>query len=275
MRTFILLTIVAMVTGCQHTQTCAVRRAGNCRDKATCKKPCDLSNACRQVQSSCQKVCQPPSGLGCKKPTLGWKEVRVPVLKLTDRQSRCVVDQRCRKQPSCDLGTPCDPTSKCRQQASCTPPTTGCCRELSTPPTEATPFLTVPAEVPIPQPKTTQRQGNLPQLSQPIASSNTTSLSQRTQALEAQVNELRSMLQQRQATNLPATGYIDPRSVPQKEVIMLPPPTWRTMDGVPPIPNSPIEQTGAYRSNFDGYRTASNPQMWPHSPQNLQRTVYR
>ncbi len=51
------------------------------------------------------------------------------------------------------------------------------------------------------------------------------------------------------ATNLPHDNFINQRGMqtPQKEVIMLPPPQWRTMDGVPPIPNSSIEQTSGYR----------------------------
>ena len=83
------------------------------------------------------------------------------------------------------------------------------------------------------------------------------------------------MLEQRQATNLPTSRYINRQPAQQKEVIMLPPPAWRTMDGVPPIPNSGIEQTGAYRSQTSTYRTAGNPQMWQHSPQNMQRSMYR
>jgi hypothetical protein len=75
------------------------------------------------------------------------------------------------------------------------------------------------------------------------------------------VNQIHSMLQQRHATNQPTSGYIERRPAQQKEVIMLPPPSWRTMDGVPPIPNSAIEQTGAYRSNSGTYRTAGSPQM--------------
>jgi hypothetical protein len=115
----------------------------------------------------------------------------------------------------------------------------------------------------------------LPQSPQPIASSTTTNLAQRTQSLEAQVNQLQSVLQNRQAANLPTSGYINRQPAPQKEVIMLPPPTWRTMDGVPPIPNSAIEQTGGYRSNSGTYRTAGNPQMWQHSPQNIHRSMLR
>ncbi len=146
MRTFILLTFVAMLTGCQHAQrctqsihsmsplsSCKVRDAGNCREQTTCRRPCDLSNACREVQSKCRKVCQTPPNLGCKKPTIGWKEVRVPVLKLSDRQLNCVSTRRCNDRPSCDVG------------ASCTTPTTGCCQQPPTRATEATPFLTLPS----------------------------------------------------------------------------------------------------------------------------------
>ncbi|NQV27593.1 MAG: hypothetical protein HQ518_24860 [Rhodopirellula sp.] len=268
MRTFILLSFVAMITGCQHAPkctpacrsmsprpTCKVRNSGSCCDQTAVRPPCDLSNACRSVQSRCQKVCQTPSNLTCKKPALGWKEVRIPVLKLKDRQVHCASNSCCRT------------------------PATGCCQELPTPDSEATPFLTVPPESAVPQPQTQQLQSNqLPQPQQPIASSATTDLARRTQALESQVNQIHSVLLQRQAPNLSGSGYIDPRNVPSQpnDVIMLPPPpAWRTMDGVPPIPNSPIEQTGAYRSNPGTYRTADNPQMWPHSPQNMQRSMLR
>jgi hypothetical protein len=279
MRTFILLTFVAMLTGCQHAQrctqsihsmsplsSCKVRDAGNCRQQTTCRRPCDLSNACREVQSKCRKACQAPPNLGCKKPTIGWKEVRVPVLKLSNRQVNCVSNRRCNDRPSCDVG------------ASCTTPTTGCCQQPPTRATEATPFLTLPpprAEAAVPQPQSWQLHAAAQPTTQPIASSTTSNLTQRTQALEAQVNQIHSMLEQRQATNLPTSGYINRQPAQQKEVIMLPPPAWRTMDGVPPIPNSGIEQTGAYRSQTGTYRTARNPQMWQHSPQNMQRSMYR
>ncbi len=287
MRTFILLSFVAMITGCQTAQkcsqacrsmsplpTCKVRDAGSCREQTPTRRPCDLTNACRQVQSSCQKVCKAPPNLGCKKPSIEWKVVKVPVLSLKDRQKDCVVDRSCHDRPSCDLG-PCRQDPGSGPQACCTT-SPGCCRELPTPATEATPFLTIPrqAEAAVPQPQAWQVQNRV---QQPIATSTTTNIAQRTQALEAQVNQIHSMLQQRQATNLPNDGFIDNRGLQyqQKEVIMLPPPSWRTMDGVPPIPNSSIEQTSGYRSNSGTYRTAGNPPMWHHSPQNIQRSMYR
>lgn len=295
MRTFILLTFIAMITGCQHAQkctqacrsmsplpTCKAREAGNCREQSPTRPRCDLSNACRTVQSKCQKVCQTPPALGCKTPALGWKEVRVPVLKLKDRRTTCESNGRCDLGRSCDTRTPCNQTSPCGSKTCCRTGSPGCCHETPTPAMEPTPFLTVPTEAAVPQPNASISQPQLPQpqqpiVQQPIATSTTTNLAQRTQALESQVNQLQSMLQQRQAMNLPDTGYVTPRSQPiqQKEVIMLPPPTWRTMDGVPPIPNASIEQTSGYRPNSGTYRTAGNPQVWPHSPQNMQRSMYR
>lgn len=283
MRIFILLTFIAMITGCQHAQrctqacrsmsplpTCKKRDAGNCREQSSSRPRCDLSNACRSVQSKCQKVCQTPPALGCKTPALGWKEVRVPVLKLKDRRT------------TCDTRTSCNQPWPCGSKTCCRTGSPGCCRETPTSAMEPTPFLTVPAEAAVPQPSAWMSQPQLPQpqqpiVQQPIATSTTTNLAQRTQALESQVHQLQSMLQNRQATNLPHDGYIDSRSQQpqQKEVIMLPPPTWRTMDGVPPIPNAPIEQTSGYRQSSGTYRTAGNPQMWPHSPQNMQRSMYR
>lgn len=287
MRTFILLSFVAMITGCQAAQkctqacrsmsplpTCNVRDAGNCREQTPSRRPCDLTNACRQVQSSCQKVCKAPPTLGCKKPSIEWKAVKVPVLRLKDRQQNCVADRSCNDRPSCDLGA-CSQNSKCGPQACCTT-SPGCCRETPTPATEATPFLTIPPqpEASVPGPQAWQTQNRM---RQPIATSTTTNIAQRTQALENQVNQIHSMLQQRQATNLTHDGFIDNRGsqYQQKEVIMLPPPQWRTMDGVPPIPNSSIERTSGYRSNSGTYRTAGNPPMWQHSPQNMQRSMLR
>jgi hypothetical protein len=278
MRTFILLTFVAMITGCQHAQTCAVRSGGNCREQTTTRRPCDLSNACRRVQSACQKACQSPSNLGCKTPGIGWKEVRVPVLKLKDRRSNCVADQRYNDRRSCDSGSPCSQNPQCAPHVSCKSPTAGCCQNFPTRASEATPFLTHPppqSEAAVPAPQTWQLHSELPQQTPPIASSTTTNLAQRTQNMEAPVNQIHSMLQHRQAANLPTSGYIDRQPAQQKELIMLPPPNWRTMDGVPPIPNSAIEQTGAYRSQSGTYRTTGNPQMWPHSPQNMQRSMYQ
>ena len=283
MRTFILLSFVAMITGCHATQkcgqacrsmspfpTCNAREAGTCRDQTPVRRPCDLSNACRQVQSSCQKVCQAPPNLGCKQPTIGWKEVRVPVLKLKDRQSNCFTDQSRGSRPSCNQ------QPQCGTQSCCPALTPGSYPKLPTPANEATPFLTLPPqpEAAVPQPQAWQVQSTV---QQPIASSATTNLTERTQALENQVNQIHFMLQQRHATNLPSTGFIDTSSqqYQQKEVIMLPPPAWRTMDGVPPIPNSSIEQTSGYQTNPGTYRTAGHPQMWPHSPQNIQRSMLR
>lgn len=282
MRTFILLSFVALIAGCQTAQkcsqacrsmsplpTCKVRAAGNCQEQTPSRRPCDLTNACRQVQSSCQKVCKAPPNLGCKKPSIEWKAVKVPVLRLKDRQQNCVADR-----PSCDLGA-CRQDPRSGPQACCTT-SPGCCRKLPTPTTEATPFLTIPPqpEAAVPQPHAWQAQSKV---QQPIATSTTTNITQRTQALEAQVNQIHSMLQQRQATNLPHDGFIENRGpqYQQKEVIMLPPPSWRTMDGVPPIPNSSIEQTSGYRSNSGTYRAAGNPPMWHHSPQNMQRSMLR
>lgn len=301
MRTFILLSFVAMITGCQHGQKCtqsyrsmspfsgcSTRDAGNCREQSTCRRPCDLSTTCRKIQSSCQKVCQTPPNLGCKKPSLGWKEVRVPVLKLKDQRQSCVAgrscnDSSCRTQPSCNLGSRSE-IPLCGSKVCCTKSSPGCCQEVPSSNTEATPFLTLPphpdhtvpthTEAAIPQPQAWQVRNNI---QQPIASSATTNIDQRTQALETQVDQLQMMLQQRQATNLPHDGFINQRGVqtPQKKVIMLPPPQWRTMDGVPPIPNSSIERTSGYRSNSGTYRTAGNPPMWQHSPQNMQRSMLR
>ena len=295
MRTFILLTFIAMMTGCQHAQKCTpasrsmspfsscnVRDTGSCRDQSASRPRCDLSNACRSVQSKCQKVCQTPPALGCKTPSIGWKDVRVPVLKLNDRRTACKSNRQCDAARSCGVGTSCNQTLRCGPKACCNTGSAGCCRETQGPGMEPTPFLTQPAESAVPHPNAWISQPHLPQPQQqigqqPIATSATTNLAQRTQALESQVNQLQSMLQQRQATNLPSTGYIDRRDeqFQQKEVIMLPPPTWRTMDGVPPIPNSPVEQTSGYRQNSGTYRTAGNPQMWAHSPQNVQRSMLR
>lgn len=277
MRTFILLSLIALTTGCQHTQTCSVRNPISCRKQTAARRPCDLTNACRRVQTSCQKVCQTSPTLGCKKPAIGWKEVRVPVLKLKSRRSNCVADQRCNDRPSCDPANTCRQAPQCGPQGLCKTPTPGCRQEFPTPATEATPFLTLPPqpEAAVPQPQTWQLHSALPQPPLPISSSATTNLAQRTQNLEAQVNQIHSMLQHRQAADLPTSGYIDRQPAPQKEVIMLPPPTWRTMDGVPPIPHPAIEQTGGYRSNSGTYRTAGKPQMWAHSPQNMQRSMLR
>jgi hypothetical protein len=301
MRTFILLTFIAMMTGCQHAQKCTpasrsmspfsscnVRDTGSCRDQSASRPRCDLSNACRSVQSKCQKVCQTPPALGCKTPSLGWKEVRVPVLKLKDRRTYCESDRQCDLARSCSSGTTCSQTSPCGPNACCNTGSAGCCRETATPAMEPTPFLTLPTEAAVPQPGVWQSQSRLPLpqpqiVQQPIASSTTTNLDQRTQSLENQVNQIHSMLQQRHASNipesgyLPNTGYTDPRGqqFQPKEVIILPPPTWRTMDGVPPIPNSPIERTSGYRSNSGTYRTAGNPPMWNHSPQNINRSMLR
>lgn len=90
-------------------------------------------------------------------------------------------------------------------------------------------------------------------------------LARRTQALEARVNELQNLLQKRHAINQPADNG----------VIMLPKPQWQTMDGVPPIPNSSIEQTSGHRYGGAQWGTARAPQMWPHSPQNIQRSMLR
>jgi len=287
MRTFILLSFVAMITGCQTAQkctqacrsmsplpTCNVRDAGNCREQTPDRRPCDLSNACRQVQSSCQKVCKAPPNLGCKKPSIEWKAVKVPVLQLKNRQQNGVADRSCNDRKPCPPGT-CRQDPRCGPQACC-PTSPGCLREFPAPATEATPFLTVPSppEASVPGPQAWQVQNSV---RQPIATSTTTNIAQRTQALETQVNQIQSMLQQRQATNSPNDGYIDNRGqqYQQKEVIMLPPPSWRTMDGVPPIPNSPIEQTSGYGANSGTYRTAGNPPMWQHSPQNMQRSMLR
>ena len=282
MRTLILLTLVSMIAGCQHSQKCTQSHSSACR------RSCDLSNACRKVQSSCQKVCQSPSNLGCKKPAIGWKEVRIPVLKFKDQRQNCFAnrscnDNSCRTQPSCDPGS-CREIPLCGPKVCCSKSTPGCCQEVPSPNPEATPFLTLPphpdntvpthTEAAIPSPQAWQVRNNI---QQPIASSTTTNIDRRTQALETQVNQLQLMLQQSHATNLPHDGFINQRGVPtpKKEVIMLPPPQWRTMDGVPPIPNSPIEQTSGYQTNSGTYRTAGNPQMWPHSPQNIQRSMLR
>jgi hypothetical protein len=292
MRTFILLTSVAMLAGCQHAQkctqsihsmspltSCKVRDAGNCREQTTRQRPCDLSNACREVQSKCRNICQTPLNFSCKKPTIGWKEVRVPVLKLSDRLANCVSDRRCNNRPSCEPGTACRQPARSRPEGRCTTPTSGCCQESLTRATQATPFLTLPhprqAEAAVPQPQSWQLHAVAPQTTLPIAGSTTTNLTQRTQALEVEVNQIHSILQQRQATNLPTSGYINRQPAQPKEVIVLPPPAWRTMDGVPPIPNSDIEQTGACRSPTGTYQTAGTPQMWQHSPQNVQRSMYR
>lgn len=284
MRTFILLTSVAMLAGCQHAQrytqsihsmsplsSCKVRDAGNCREQTTRQRPCDLTNACREVQSKCRNICQAPLNLSCRKPTIGWKKVRVPVLKLSDRLANCVSDRRCNNRPTCKPGTARRPEGRC------TTPTIGCCQKSVTRATQPTPFLILPhqAEAPVPQPQSWQLHAAAPQTTQSIAGSTTTNLTQRTHALEAQVNQIQSILQQRQAANLPTSGYINRQPAQQKEVIVLPPPAWRTMDGVPPIPNSGIEQTGACRSPTGTYQTAGTPQMWQHSPQNVQRSMYR
>ena len=290
MRTFILLIPVAMLAGCQHAQrctqsihsmspllSCKVRDAGNCREQATRQRPCDLSNACREVQSKCRNICQTPLKLSCKKPTIGWKEVRVPVLKLSDHQANCVSDRRCYDRQSCKHGTASRQSARCRPEGRCTTKKSGCCQESGTRATQPTPFLILPhqAEAPVPQPQSWQLHAVAPQTTKSIAGSTTTNLTLKTQAHEAQVNQIHSTLQQRQATRLPASGYINCQPAQQKDVIVLPPPAWRTMDGVPPIPDSDIEQTGACRSPTDTYQTAGTPQMWQHSPQNMQRSMYR
>ena len=257
MRTFILLTSVTMLAGCQQAQrctqlihsmsplsSCKVRDAGNCREQTTRQRPCDLSSACREVQSKCRNICQTPLSLGCKKPTIGWKEVRVPVLKLSDRLTNCVSDRRYNNRPSCEPGTARRQSARCRPERRCTTPTSGCSQESPARAAQTTPCLTIPhphqAKAAVPQPQSRQLHAATPQATQPIAGSTTTNLTQRTQALEAQVNQIHSILQQRQATNLPTSDHSHRQPAQQKEVIVLPPPTWRTMDGVPPIPNSGI-----------------------------------
>lgn len=292
MRSILLLTFIAMLTGCQHAQkcqqvcrsvcplpTCKVREAGNCREQQTQRPRCDLKMACRSVQSSCQKVCNTPPSLGCnKRLSVGWKEIRVPVPKFRDQRSVCSTSSACNSGRSCHSTAPCGQQGLCGPQACCKTSTPGCCREFRSRATKATPFLILPPPPPV---TTTRSQASqwrtIP--SQPVqmqrpASQSPADLTQRTQALESQVHEIQSMLQQRQAARLPESGYRGP--IPparQQEVIMLPPPAWRTMDGVPPIPNSAIEQTGASGSEY--YRTVGTPQMWAHSPQNMQRSMLR
>jgi hypothetical protein len=283
MRTLILLTLVATLTGCQHAQKCTqtcrstpaqpackTRDSGSCCEQTTNRPRCDLTNACRSVQSSCQKVCQTPANLGCKRLGLGWHEFRVPVPKLKTQQTVCASNRQCTTGRTCDSKT------------CCTQPPAGCCNEFPVRANDPTPFLTLPPEQPAAstQPQASQW-GTMPNQSTSgtwnSATQSTNALEQRTIALETQVHEIHSMLQQRQATHLPNTEYQVP-GVPmqRQDVIMLPaPPAWRTMDGVPPIPNSPIEQTGATGWNSGTYRTAGNPQMWAHSPQNIQRSMLR
>jgi hypothetical protein len=288
MRSIILLTFVAMLTGCQHGQkcqqvcrsacplpTCKVRDAGNCRDQQVQVPRCDLKTACRGVQSSCQKVCNTPPSLGCKRLTVGWKEIRVPVAKFRDQRHACDAGRSCNSKTRCGQREACGPKTCCKT------PAVGCCRDFPNRPTEATPFLTLPPPPPVTSTRPQNSQWRtIP--SQPVqtrqpASQSPADLAQRTRALETQVHEIHSMLQQRQAVSVPQSGYQSPSFVPvrQQDVIMLPPPAWRTMDGVPPIPDSAIEQTGASGSGYGYYRTVGTPQMWAHSPQNMQRSMLR
>lgn len=293
MRSIILLTFVAMLTGCQHAQkcqqvsrsgcplpTCKVRDAGNCRDQQADQPRCDLNTACSSVKSSARKVCKTAPSLRCnKRLTVGWKEIRVPVPKFRDQRSACST--------TCDSGRPCNSTAPCGQQGACgsktccKTPAIGCCREFPTHLTEATPFLILPPPPPVtstrPQNSQWRTIPSQPVQTQRPASQSPAGLSQRTRALETQLHEIHPMLQQRQAARLPQSRYQGPSNVParRQDVIMLPPPAWRTMDGVPPIPNSAIEQTGASGSGYGYYRTVGTPQMWAHSPQNMQRSMLR
>ena len=283
MQKVILFSLVATLIGCQHAQRCTqprrsmspfsscnARDPGNCRDQNSGQTRCDLTNACRSVQSSCQKVCQTPANIGCKRLGLGWKEFRVPVPKLKDQQTVCASNSQCTTGRSCDSRT-------CRN-----PSAAGCCNEIPVRASEATPFLTLP-----PEPSATSASplqstwgvmpNQTPSGTWNSATQSANALEKRTMALEAQVHEIHSLLQQRQTTQWsnsesPVPGYVPAQ---QRDVIMLPPPTWRTMDGVPPIPTSSIEQTGATRWNSGTYQDARHPQMWPHSPQNMQRSMLR
>lgn len=269
MRLMILLAFVTTFTGCQHTQrctqscrsvspfsSCKSRPAGNCCEKPCAKPRCDLQTACRSVKSSCQKACRSCPTSGSKRLGLGWKEFRVPVPTFKEKQSSCGRDSRCAD------GRCCKTTAPCGSKACRTAPVAGCCQEFRTRPTEATPFLMLPPD----QQALNQRQtpGWHTNPRQPRTQSSA-GLAQRTQALESQVSEIHSMLRQ-QPGNVPAQ---------RNDVNMQPPSSWRTMNGVPPIPNSGIEQTAAFGSGSGTYRTAHDPQMWPHSPQNMRRTILR
>ncbi|MDA0283915.1 MAG: hypothetical protein O3B86_11240 [Planctomycetota bacterium] len=284
MRTIVLLTSLATLTGCQHSQqcgsarhsswlfsTCRIRPAATRSDEISNCPSCDVGKACQQVKSSCQNACESPCSLRCKRLGIGWKELRIPVPKLKDRQH------------TCSTQSTCNPDASCNSKACCNPPTAGCCRESGSTESTSTGFVALP-----PQPNPSIQQFPVPQQPQPAKWNAATTytapgLAQRTQVLETQVNEIHRMLQQRQATNVPHSGFDGPTGfdnsfrVPasRQDVIILPPPAWRTMDGVPPIPNSAIEQTGAYRSARSTYYTARNPEFWPHSPQNIQRGSLR
>lgn len=275
MQKLLLLSVTAALIGCQHSQRCTQPRRSmspfsSCRpnDTGNCRRSCDLTDACRSVQSKCQKVCQTPSTLGCRKLGLGWKEFRVPVPKLKNRKTACV-------SRSCDSNGRCVSDRSCASKPCCDQPAAGRCNELPMRPIAPTPILTLPQPSTNPQPQASQWR-TMPNQTTAATSNRTpsaaTSLEQRTAVLETQVHEIHSMLQQRQAGRVPSTEYQVP-GVPaqQRDVIMLPPPNWRTMDGVPPIPGSGIEQTSASGT----WRTATNPQMWPHSPQNIRRSVLR
>lgn len=266
MRTILFLALAVTFTGCQHTQRCMKscrfdppssacnkRDPGNCCEQKSSGSPYDIGAACRNMRSSCEKVCRSSSCLGDKRVGLGWKECRVPVLKLKSRQSSC------RTGAPCDSRGSCSSIESCGSKSPCDKPAVGCCQESPTRPNQATPFLTLPPQQ---QSATQQRSGIT-----------TNDLARRTQTLESQVSEIRSMIRQPPAGPGYSSGYQQHgrAHTGRGEVIMLPPPAWRTMDGVPPVPDTGIEQTGASGLNSGTYRTAHDPQMWPHSPQNIRR----
>lgn len=283
MQKLLLFSLAVMLLGCQHAQrctqprrstspfsTCRVRDAGNCQQSAA-RTGCDLTDACRRAQAKCQQVCPSPSTLRCKKLGLGWKEFRVPVPKLKDRRSFCAT-RSCSSNACCASDRP-NPAKPC-----CDRSAADCCNELPMRPMDPTPILTLPQPGSGSNPQASQWH-TMPNQTQPVSSNQSAAgaaLEHRTAVLEGQIREIHTMLRQRQTGQLPSTEYQVP-GVPaqQRDVIMLPPPGWRTMDGVPPIPDSNIEQTGAYRSSHGSWRTAANPQMWPHSPQNMQRRMLR
>lgn len=279
MQKLLFLSVAAALIGCQHSQRCTQPRrsmspfsTSQAGDAGNCHQSCDLTDACRRVQSKCQKACQTPSTLGSRKLGLGWKEVRVPVPKLKDRRPVCA-------SRSCDSNGRCDSDRSRASRPCCDQPVAGRCNELPMRPMEPTPILTLPQPSANSQPQASQWH-TIPNQTTAATSNRTSaaagSLEQRTAVLENQVHEIHSMLQQRQAGRLPSTEYQVP-GVPaqQRDVIMLPPPNWRTMDGVPPIPGSAIEQTSGSGSSPGTWRTATNPQIWPHSPQNIRRSVLR
>lgn len=278
MRTLALLTTLAMLTGCSHNlrspSRCGTLQAESCQRQPVCRKRtptfprCDLGTVCRTAKSSCQKVCRPLMTPRCKQLRLGWKELsfRVPTVKL--KQSACAPANQCNVRPSCG------------PEACLNSPATGCSEPLpSSFPT--TPFLTLPPQQPESRvPASASRRST--QRTSPRWNTAVTvpppSLAQRTQSLEVQVDGMHRMVLQRQASNVPH-DFASPRRVSagqQDDVIMLPPPpAWRTMDGVPPIPNSAIEQTGAFRTTQQADNMAASPEQWPHSPRHTQRVIVR